>query len=89
MRNRLYIERKWGAGWLSLVPRCTGYLLKGLHNHVLAQTIEAMHAAMRLSSNTTASRRSSATISYLRNNDARHRSWWRAVTQRLPRALSG
>jgi GT2 family glycosyltransferase len=86
VRNRLYIERKWGAGWLSLAPRCAGYLLKGLHNHVLAQTIEAMRAAVRLSSGIAASRHSTAARAYLRNNDARRRNWWPAVTQRLPKA---
>ena len=29
VRNRLYIERKWGAGWLPLLPRFAFYLLKG------------------------------------------------------------
>ena len=35
VRNRLYIERKWGAGWLGLLPRLAFYLLKGARNGVL------------------------------------------------------
>jgi GT2 family glycosyltransferase len=89
VRNRLYIERKWGAGWLSLAPRCIFYLLKGLHNHVLGQTIEAMRAAVRLSSGIAASRHSTAARAYMRTNDARHRSRWLATIQRLPGQVEG
>ena len=38
VRNRLYIERKWGAGWFGLLPRLAFYLLKGARNGVLLQT---------------------------------------------------
>ena len=32
VRNRLYIERKWGAAWLGLMPRVAFYLIKGARN---------------------------------------------------------
>ena len=38
VRNRLYIEHKWGAGWFELLPRMAYYLIRGARNGVLRQT---------------------------------------------------
>jgi GT2 family glycosyltransferase len=48
VRNRLYIGRKYGDGWVALAPRMIGYLLKGLRNGLVVQTVRAMHAAVRM-----------------------------------------
>ena len=83
VRNRLYIERKWGAAWPALLPRLAFYLIKGARNHVLMQTMHATLAVIRLSSRVTARRHSPAARQYLRLNDAAHRGHrmtmlWRA-----------
>ena len=36
VRNRLYIEHKWGAGWFGLLPRMAYYLIRGARNGVLS-----------------------------------------------------
>jgi GT2 family glycosyltransferase len=76
VRNRLYIERKWGAGWLSLGPRFAFYLVKGMRNGLLSQTLGAWKAAVRLSAGSLAMRRSPAARDYLRLHDAAHRGPW-------------
>jgi GT2 family glycosyltransferase len=76
VRNRLYIQRKWGASWLSLAPRFGGYLLRGFRNGALLQTLRALPAAMRLSSAMTAQRHSPAALAYLQRHDGAHRGWW-------------
>ncbi|HME26652.1 MAG TPA: glycosyltransferase family 2 protein [Acetobacteraceae bacterium] len=76
VRNRLYIERKWGAAWLALLPRIAFYLVKGARNRVLMQTVRAAPAAIRLSSRVTVRRRSPAARRYLRLNDAAYRGHW-------------
>ena len=48
VRNRLYIERKLGRGWLSVTPRIAGYLIKGLRNRLAGQTVRAILAAARM-----------------------------------------
>jgi GT2 family glycosyltransferase len=48
VRNRLYIGRKYGTGWLVLAPRVAGYLLKGLRNGLPASTVRAIIAAVRM-----------------------------------------
>jgi GT2 family glycosyltransferase len=84
VRNRLHIERKWGADWLSLTPRCLGYLLKGMRNGLLPQTVRALRAAIRLSSGVKAPQHSAAARDYLRANDTQYRGWWRGSTAMLP-----
>jgi GT2 family glycosyltransferase len=83
VRNRLYIERKWATGWLSVTPRCVGYLLKGARNGLLPHTIRALLAAIRLSTgvagqrhSVAGQRHSVAARAYLHANDTRHRGWW-------------
>ena len=87
VRNRLYIEMKYGASWQSLLPRFLAYQVKGARNGVLQQGLRAGPAALRLAEafrpppeqeglyrlNTTAR-------DYLARNDAAHRGglWDRA-----------
>ena len=76
VRNRIYIERKWGTGWWRLSPRIAFYLLRGTRNHLLTQTLHALAAAVRLSSGLTGRRLSPAAHRYVRINDAAHRDHW-------------
>jgi GT2 family glycosyltransferase len=76
VRNRLYIERKYGAGWLALLPRCGGYLLKGLRNGALCQTVRAVPAAMRLSGPGGGAPLPPAARAYLQRNDRERRGSW-------------
>jgi GT2 family glycosyltransferase len=76
VRNRLYIERKWGARWPALLPRFGFYLIKGSRNGLLLQTLQAWSAATRLSAGLVVQRRSPAACDYLRLHDAAHRGTW-------------
>ncbi len=83
VRNRLYIDRKWGATWPALLPRFAFYLLKGMRNALLSETLRAWPAAARLSSRAVTGRPSPVLRSYLRVNDAAYRghlgiALWRA-----------
>jgi GT2 family glycosyltransferase len=42
VRNRLYIGRKYGVGWLALTPRVLGYFIKGMRNGLPATTVRAI-----------------------------------------------
>jgi GT2 family glycosyltransferase len=79
VRNRLYIARKWGAGWWSLLPRIAFYMIRGARNGVLTQTVSGVRAAIRLSSGVPMHRLSPAARDYLRRNDCAHRDGWGAV----------
>ncbi|MBN8898679.1 MAG: glycosyltransferase, partial [Rhodospirillales bacterium] len=48
VRNRLYIGRKFGAGWVTLSPRVAAYLAKGWRNGRLAETRRAIADAARM-----------------------------------------
>ena len=48
VRNRLYIERKLGAGRVALLPRTLGYLVKALRHGLLWPTLRAIVAAERM-----------------------------------------
>jgi GT2 family glycosyltransferase len=72
VRNRLYIARKWGIGWPALTPRMAGYMVKGLRNGLLGQTILALLAAMRMPPSRPA-RLSPAANAYLARCDGAHR----------------
>jgi GT2 family glycosyltransferase len=76
VRNRLYIEHKWGTGWFGLLPRMAYYLLRGARNHVLMQTLRALPAAIRLSRGVTVQRHSALAQRYLVRNDTAHRDRW-------------
>ncbi|WP_162530821.1 glycosyltransferase family 2 protein [Rhodovastum atsumiense] len=73
VRNRLYIERKWGASQLALLPRFCGYLLRGVRNGVGWQTLRAWPAAMRLGGRAERRVLSTAARSYLDQHDMAHR----------------
>jgi GT2 family glycosyltransferase len=83
VRNRLYIERKFGAGWPSLAPRILGYLLKSLRHGLAGQTVGAVLAAARMAPARMTSTRPVATEPpaarlYLLRNDRLHRGSWLA-----------
>jgi GT2 family glycosyltransferase len=87
VRNRIYIERKLGRSWLALVPRIGGYLLKGMRNLRLVQTVRAILAAAQMSPRSFGSARALPTMPaadrlYLRRNDQAGRG-------SLPRRLLG
>ena len=48
VRNRVHIERKWGASWPALAPRLAGYMAKGARHGLLVPTFVAIAAAARL-----------------------------------------
>jgi GT2 family glycosyltransferase len=73
VRNRLYIARKWGIGWPALTPRILGYLLKGLRNGLLAQTVLALWAAGRMPATRKPMHLSPAANAYLASHDTAHR----------------
>jgi GT2 family glycosyltransferase len=74
VRNRLYIGRKWSAGWLPLMPRYAFYLLKGARNGTLRQTLRALPAAIRMAHTTAWRPLSAKARAYLSRNDAVYRS---------------
>jgi GT2 family glycosyltransferase len=76
VRNRLYIERKWGAGWFELLPRMAYYLIRGARNGVLNQTWRALPAAIQLSRGVAVQSHSPAAHRYLFRNDTAHRGRW-------------
>jgi GT2 family glycosyltransferase len=73
VRNRLYIGRKSGEGWLRLAPRIAAYLAKGARNGVGLQTLRALPAAWRMARAAPARPLSPAALAYLAQNDAVHR----------------
>lgn len=85
VRNRLYIERKWGASWLTLAPRYAGYLVRGARNGLLRQTLRALPAAVRLSAALQVKHLPTTALAYLRKNDTAHRGpRWREAFRLLP-----
>ncbi|HTW71924.1 MAG TPA: glycosyltransferase family 2 protein [Acetobacteraceae bacterium] len=46
VRNRVYVGRKHGASWLSLLPRCAVYLLRATRDGALRQAVRGMAAAV-------------------------------------------
>jgi GT2 family glycosyltransferase len=73
VRNRLYIERKLGNGWLALTPRVAGYLLKGSRNRMPLQTVRAILAAAAMTPRSPFRPMPAAGTSYLTRNDRAHR----------------
>lgn len=76
VRNRLYIGRKYGTGWLGLTPRIGGYLLKGLWHGLPVQTLRAIPAGMRMAHGTAKFPLPDAARIYLRQHDTAHRGAW-------------
>ena len=100
VRNRLYIEMKYGASWPSLLPRFLAYQVKGARNGVLKQGLRAGPAALRLAEafrpppgEERRYRLSAGARDYLARNNSAHRGglWDRArreVLAALPSAPS-
>ena len=89
VRNRLYIARKQGAGWLALASRIAGYVVKGLRNGRPLQTVQAVRAGMALPVKIGADRLPREARAYLRRNDRLHRGSvarrvWREVLAGMP-----
>jgi GT2 family glycosyltransferase len=76
VRNRLYIGRKWGSGWPTLLARFGFYLLIGMRHGLVLQTLRALPAAIRVSSGVKVRRHSAAARAYLCANDTAHRGHW-------------
>ena len=79
VRNRLYVERKLGRSWMSLIPRMAAYLLKGTRNDLRGQTIRAIQAAVLMVPDLTHSLPPTGQ-SYCIRNDTAHRG---SVSRRL------
>jgi GT2 family glycosyltransferase len=73
VRNRLYIERKYGQSWLALIPRMLGYLIKGARNGLGWRTPRAILAAIWMGRRTFVPPLPGAARAYLRRHDAAHR----------------
>ncbi|MEA2738340.1 MAG: hypothetical protein QOH05_1647 [Acetobacteraceae bacterium] len=73
VRNRLYIERKLGHGWLALAPRMAGYLLKGCRGGLPLQTVRAILACAEMGPRSPARTMPPDGTSYLTRNDRVHR----------------
>jgi len=86
VRNRLYIERKWGASLPSLMPRMAGYFIKGARNGHVVPTLRAIFAASATSLDHVPRSRSRATREYLRRNDLAHRG---SIRRRLRQEALG
>lgn len=86
VRNRLYIERKRGHGWLALAPRMTGYLVKGVRNGLAAQTVQAILAAADMAPRNPSRMMPPAGTSYLTRNDRAHRG---SILRRLTHEALG
>jgi GT2 family glycosyltransferase len=92
VRNRIYIARKWNAGWPALTLRIAAYLVKGLRNGVLWPTLRAVAAAGRMP---VVPQSMPATLrAYLARHDTAHRGggWMRLrgeVLTRLPGGRGG
>ena len=87
VRNRLYIERKLGRAWPSLAPRAAGYLLKGIRNGLLTQTVRAIGAAAEMAPRGAPWRMPLDARSYLLRTDRAYRgsAWQRLRTEALGR----
>ena len=80
VRNRLYIERKYGAAWLTLLPRIGGYMIKGTRNGLAWQTLRAIPAAAWMDRRTFVPPLPDTARAYLHRHDATHRG---TLVQRL------
>jgi GT2 family glycosyltransferase len=76
VRNRLYIERKWGASWPALAPRCLGYLLRAALHGGFWQSLRGIVAAHRMTAGIAPSRLGAAALAYLEAHDRAHRGTW-------------
>ncbi len=91
VRNRLLIARRWHAGWIALLPRILGYLIRGLRERRLLPTLAGILGAVRHDAGQTRYRISAPMRAYLARHDAQHRGslltrlrnevWRRAVAE--------
>jgi GT2 family glycosyltransferase len=86
VRNRLYIERKLGSGWVSIAPRAAGYVLKGVRNGLLRATLRAIRGAAGMAPRHGQRLMSAAAQSYLWRNDLVYRG---SVLRRLRTEVLG
>jgi GT2 family glycosyltransferase len=97
VRNRLYIEYKYGAAVPRLLAQATAYFLKGTYNGVGGQALSAVRDAISMcrkfyytNRGRTSSRLSDSTRRYIFNNDLRYRgSLWRRLRLELFAKLPG
>ena len=82
VRNRLYIARKHGASWISLLPRMLGYVLKSARNGCLRDTPSAILAAYRLARDIQPRSLPQAARDYVDRADTTHRGTWLARLRR-------
>ncbi len=76
VRNRIHIERKWGASWTTLAPRIAGYLVKGTRAGLLRHTRLAICAAAGMELAPGPRALPAAATAYLFRTDRAHRGAW-------------
>ncbi len=84
VRNRVRIELRWGANWLTLTPRIVGYLLRGLRNGRAMTTFAALAAAHQAESHEPRQRLSQAVQEHIATNDL---AWRGNLVRRLRREI--
>jgi GT2 family glycosyltransferase len=97
VRNRLYIEYKYGAPILYLIGLAGAYILMGVHNGVIRQALRGAWDAIgmcrrysRIHRGRAASRLSADAHRYILDNDIRHRGGlWRRLQVELFAKLPG
>jgi GT2 family glycosyltransferase len=73
VRNRLIIGRKWGASWLSLLPRITGYLITGSLKCCIRATLAGIFEAVSDDKNIAKQSMTQHMRRYLQANEQRYR----------------
>jgi GT2 family glycosyltransferase len=73
VRNRVMIARKWGASWVSLLPRLAGYLLRGLWSRRLSLVLAGIFDALRRDGTHRRRPMPQAMRAYLFRNETVHR----------------
>jgi GT2 family glycosyltransferase len=86
VRNRLLIARKWGASWVSLLPRICGYLLKGALAGGFWQAARGVAGAVALDARLEKRVMPARMRRYLAEHEGAHRG---ALIQRLAPELFG
>lgn len=90
VRNRLYIERKYGASWPCLLPRLAAYTLRGTLSGLMWPTIAAASAAAAMARDVPPITLPPAARDYLVRNDLAHRGGLaRRLQREVLRALPG
>lgn len=84
VRNRLRIERRWGASWLRLLPRLLGYFVKGALRGRGLITLRAVLAAGMADRRRPRVALSAEMLGYIRRNDL---AWRGTILQRFYREV--